>query len=294
MFIGHVPSTAMTYLSRTGRAASWAAWAGGAPAPWHRVALDETYALIEEGRFEDAETRARALVAARRSRRGRDRRPGTLWLAAYAAALAARAHGRQDPSVLVEFEALIAEAGRTYDIHHGLLLPARLNRAWLLMDAARPAEAEAEARDVLRALARRAYPAEDQQRELSALICLGHALCEQGRYEEPETIARAHLHRADDELARSLRILLIRSLSGLGRNEEALAESPEVQALPEPPPYAAGHLEFRRAIALHALGRTGEARAEAGLALAVCELHLHPTHPRITAIRALLSRITPP
>ncbi|MEU4126556.1 hypothetical protein [Streptomyces virginiae] len=284
----------MTYLSRMGVATSWVAWAGGAPAPWHRAALIETYALMEEGRFEDAEARARALVAARRSRRERDRRPGTVWYAAYAAALAVRAHGRQGPSVLAEFEALIAEAERTYDFHHGLLLPARLNRAWVLIDEARPAEAEAEARDVLRALARRAHPAEDRQRELSALVCLGHTLCEQGHHEESETIARHSLPRADeDHLVRSLRILLVRSLSGLGRHEEALAQSSEAQALPEPPPYAAGHVEFRKATALHGLGRAAEARAEAGRALAACERYLHPTHPRITAIHALLSRITP-
>ncbi|MEC4572503.1 hypothetical protein [Streptomyces virginiae] len=284
----------MTYLSRMGLVTSWVAWAGGAPAPWHRAALIETYALMEEGRFQDAEARARALVTARRSRRGRDRRPGTVWYAAYAAALAARAHGRHVPSVVAEFDALIAEAGRTYDVHHALLLPARLNRAWVLIDEARPAEAEAEARDVLRALARRAHPAEDLRRELSALICLGHALCEQGHHEESEKIARANLPRAgEDHLARSLRILLVRSLSGLGRHEEALAQSAEAQALPEPPPYAAGHVEFRRATALHGLGRADEARAEAGRALAACERYLHPRHPRITAIRTLLSRLSP-
>ncbi|MFE9636146.1 hypothetical protein [Streptomyces sp. NPDC006463] len=245
-----------------------------------------------EGRFEDAEARARALVTARRSRRGRDRRPGTVWYAAYVAALAARAHGRQEPSLLAEFEALIAEAERTYHIHHNLLLPARLNRARVLIDEERPAEAEAEARDVLRALARRANRAEDKKLELSALICLGHALCAQGRYEESEAIARANLPRADEDVVRPLRTLLIRSLSGLGRYEEALAES--LEALPEPPPHAAGHLEVHRATALHALGRSDEAQEEAGRALAACERYLHPTHPRTAAIRTLLSRITPP
>lgn len=275
-----------------GKATSWVAWTGGAPAPWHLAVLDEAYALMDEGRFEDAEARARALVTARRSRTRRDRRPGTVWYAAYVAALAARAHGRQEPSLLAEFEALIAEAERTYDIHHGLLLPARLNHAWVLIDEERAAEAEAEALDVLRALARRAQRAEDRQLELSALICLGHALCAQGRYEESETIARAHLPRADEGSVHPLRTLLVRSLSGLERHEEALAES--LEALPEPPPHAAGHLELRRATALHALGRGDEAQAEAGRALAACERNLHPTHPRTAAIRTLLSRITPP
>ncbi|MFK0259332.1 hypothetical protein [Streptomyces sp. NPDC090445] len=281
----------MTYLERVRKATSWVGWAGGAPAPWHLAALDEAYALMDEGRFEDAEARARVLVAARRSRRGRDRRPGTVWYATYVAALAARAHGRQEPSVLTEFEALIAEAEQTYDLHRALLLPARLNRAFVLIDAERPAEAEAEARDVLSALARRAHRAGDQQLELNALICLGHALCAQDCYEESEAIARAALPRADDDAVRALRILLVRSLSGQGRHEEALAESGE--ALPEPP-HAAGKLELHRATALHALGRSGEAQAEAGRALAACERYLHPTHPRIAAVRTLLSRITPP
>ncbi|MFF3429737.1 hypothetical protein [Streptomyces sp. NPDC002602] len=282
----------MTHLRQMGKATSWVAWAGGAPAPWHIAALEEAHALMREGRFEEAEARARAPVTARRSRKGRDRRPATVWYATYVAALAARTHGRQDTSLSAEFDALIAEAGQTYGIHHNLLLPARLNRAWVLIDAGRPVEAETEARDVLRALARRAHRTEEQQIELSALICFGDALCAQGRYEESETIARAHLPRADDAFERSLRILLVRSLSGLERHEEALAES--LKTLPEAAPvHGVGHLELHKAAALHALDRDDEARAEANRALAACERYLHPTHLRIAAIRALLSRITP-
>ncbi|MEU9233503.1 hypothetical protein [Streptomyces subrutilus] len=270
-----------------GQVTSWVAWTGGAPAPWHLAALDEAYALMDRGRFEDAEARARALVKARQKAKGRDRRPGTIWYAAYVAALAARAHGRQGPPLLAEFEALIAEAERTYDIHSGLLLPARLSHAWVLIDEERPADAETEVRNVLRALARRAHKAADQQLELSALICLGHALCAQGRSEEAETIARENQARADDKAIRPLRILLIRSLSGLGRHEEALSQS--LESLPEPPPHDAGHLELYRATALHALGRSAEAQAEARRALAACERYLHPAHPRSVAIRAMLS-----
>ncbi|MGW6833855.1 tetratricopeptide repeat protein [Streptomyces sp. NPDC054949] len=282
----------MTHLSRMGQATSWVAWAGGAPAPWHLAALEEARALMEEGRFEDAEARARALVAARRSRNGRDRRPATVWYATYVATLAARIHGRQEASLLAELDALIAEAERTYGVHHNLLLPARLARAWALIDVERAADAETEAQNVLRSLARRANRAEEDQLELSALLCFGDALCAQGRYEESETIARAHLPRAFDAWARSLRILLIRSLSGQERHEEALTES--LQALPKAPAHGVGHLELYKAAALHALGRNGEAQAEANRALAACERYLHPTHLRIAAIRALLSRIPPP
>ncbi|MFE2527389.1 hypothetical protein ACFXEL_24435 [Streptomyces sp. NPDC059382] len=247
--------------------------------------------LMEEGRFKDAEARARALVAARQSRNGRDRRPATVWYATYVAVLAARVHGRQEASLMAELDSLIAEAEGTYAVHHNLLLPARLTRAWALIDEERAAEAEAEARKVLRALARRANRAEEQQLELSALVCFGDALCAQGRYEESETVARAHLPRAFDAWARSLRILLIRSLSGQGRHEEALAES--LEALPEAPAHGVGHLELHKAAALHALGRNDEALAEADRALTACERYLHPTHLRVAAIRALLSRITP-
>ncbi|MFJ7779612.1 hypothetical protein [Streptomyces yangpuensis] len=284
----------MTHLRRIGRPTSWLAWMGGAPAPWHFAALEQAYALMGEGRFEEAEARARALATARRSRKGRDRRPGTAWYATHVAVVAARAHGRRIPSSLGEVEELIAEAGRTNDLPHGLLLAARLNRALVLIDEERPVEAEAECRDVLRALARRAHPTQYRRIERAALDCLGHALCTQGLYEEPETIARADLPRDDDgEAAHSLRVLLVRSLAGLGRHAEALAESLEAQSLPEPPPHAVGHLELYRATALHGLGRSDEARAEAARALAACERHLHPTHARTAALRSLLSRIPP-
>ncbi|MFE1831962.1 hypothetical protein [Streptomyces yangpuensis] len=276
------------------RPTSWLAWMGGAPAPWHFAALEQAYALMGEGRFEEAEARARAVATARRSRKGRDRRPATAWYATHVAVIAARAHGRREPSSLGEVEELIAEAGRTNYLPHGLLPAARMNRALVLLDEERPAEAESEARDVLLTLARRAHPAKYRRIELTALICLGHALCMQGRYEEPETIARANLPRADDgEAADSLRVLLVRSLSGLGRHEEALAQSLETQALPEPPPHAAGHLELYRATALHGLGRHEEARAEAARALTACERYLHPRHARTAALHTLLSRIPP-
>ncbi len=284
----------MTYLRRMSRPTSWSAWMGGAPAPWHFAALEQAYALMEEGRFEEAEARARALVTARRSRKGRGRRAGTAWYARHVAVVAARAHGRRVPSSLGEVEELIAEAERSNDLPHGLLLAARLNRALVLIDDERPGEAESETRDVLRALARRAHPANYRRIELAALICLGHALCTQDLYEEPETIARASLPRADDgEVVDALRVLLVRSLAGLGRHEEALAESLEAQTLPEPPPHAVGHLELYRAKALHGLGRSDEARAEAARALAACERYLHPTHSRTAALHTLLSRIPP-
>ncbi|MEC4576260.1 hypothetical protein [Streptomyces virginiae] len=46
-------------------------------------------------------------------------------------------------------------------------------------------------------------------------------------------------------------------------------------------------------MALHGLGRHDEAGEEARRALTVCELHVHPSHPRAAAIRALPARTAP-
>ncbi|WP_328738283.1 tetratricopeptide repeat protein [Streptomyces erythrochromogenes] len=85
--------------------------------------------------------------------------------------------------------------------------------------------------------------------------------------------------------------LLLHSLSGQGRHEEALAEphrhSPELY-----PAYAGAH-ELATAVALHGLGRHKEAEEEARRALTACERHLHPDHPRMGEIRALLALIAP-
>ncbi|WP_168714660.1 hypothetical protein [Streptomyces sp. A0592] len=46
-------------------------------------------------------------------------------------------------------------------------------------------------------------------------------------------------------------------------------------------------------MALHALGRHDEAGEEARRALTACERHLHPCHPRVAGIRALLALMAP-
>ncbi|MFE5537084.1 hypothetical protein [Streptomyces sp. NPDC056492] len=191
--------------------------------------------------------------------------------------------------MLAEQEALIEELEQLDGANRDLLLSARLNRAWVLIDEGRPAEAEVEARVVLRALTQLKHLTEVWQLELSALKCLGDTLCAQDEYEEAETIARGNLPRAEKQLATRLHRLLIHSLSGQGRHEEALAESR--RTFPKLPPYASGELELARAVALHALGRTSEAETEARRALAACEPYLHPAHPRVGEVHALLARI---
>ncbi|MFE2165613.1 tetratricopeptide repeat protein [Streptomyces sp. NPDC059447] len=190
---------------------------------------------------------------------------------------------------MAEQETLIEDLEQLDGANRRLLLWARLNRAWVLIDEGRPGEAEVEALVVLRSLTRLAHLTEVWRLELSALQCLGHALCAQDEYQEAETIARGNLPRAEQQPATGLHRLLIRSLSGQGRHEEALTESR--RTFPELPPSDSGELELARAVALHALGRPGEAETEARRALAACERYLHPAHPRVGEVHALLARI---
>ncbi|WP_157853281.1 tetratricopeptide repeat protein [Streptomyces xanthophaeus] len=191
--------------------------------------------------------------------------------------------------MLAELEVLIGELEQLCGWSRILLLEARITRAGVLIEG-RPAEAQAEAEDVLRELMLIKHLTEVWQDELVALICLGEALCTQERYAEAEAIARGHLPRAEKLLAASMHRMLIRSLSGQGRHEEALAECR--RALTELLPSASGDLELATAVALHGLGHHQEAEAEALRGLAACERHLHPTHPRVGEIKELLARIT--
>ncbi|MFE1230574.1 hypothetical protein [Streptomyces sp. NPDC058745] len=248
--------------------------------------MDDVHELVREGRFEAAEALARTVIAARQGKRGRDRRPVTVWQATYYAVMAATVHGR-GAATLAEQEALIEELQQVGGANRALLLSTRLNRAYVLIDEGRPTEAEVEARAVLRALTQLSHLIRVWQIELCALDCLGHALCAQHKYEEAEAIARGNLPQTEGLWPASLQRLLIRSLSGQGRHEEALAESSKT--FPELPS-ASGELELAKAEALHALGRSREAETEARRALAACERYLHPAHPRMGDVHAMLAR----
>ncbi|MER5485742.1 hypothetical protein ABT024_21340 [Streptomyces sp. NPDC002812] len=228
---------------------------------------------MREGLFEAGEARARTVIAAREGIRGRDRRPFTIWWGRYYAIVAAIAHGR-GPTVRAELDTLIGELGQLPGAQRDLPLNARANRAWLLIDDGRPMEAEAEARAILRALTRIQHLCDVQHLELRALHLLGDALCVHDQHDEAEKIARWHLPRADGQMATALHRLLMRSLSGQGRHEEALAES--CKSSPDPLPWASGELELATAAALHGLGQHEEAKEEALRALAACERYLHP------------------
>ncbi|MFF4267530.1 tetratricopeptide repeat protein [Streptomyces virginiae] len=199
--------------------------------------------------------------------------------------MAAVLHGR-GAMVPAELEGLIAGLEQLTGAS-ALLLRARLFRAWVLIEEGRPAEAEAEAKSVLRVLTRTMYVTDVWELELCALVCLGDALCALDRHEEAETIARGHLPRAEGHLAFGLHLLLLHSLSGQGRHQEALAESGRRH--PESSPADSGAHALATAVALHGLGRHDEAREEARRALTACERHLHPGHHRVGEVRALLA-----
>ncbi|MFF4267526.1 tetratricopeptide repeat protein [Streptomyces virginiae] len=249
--------------------------------------MDDAHRLLREGRFEAAEERARAAVAKREGARGRDRRPMAVRQARYYAIWAAALHGR-GASVLPELEDLIADLEPPTDASP-LLLRARLTRAWVLIDEARPAEAQSEAEAVLRVLTRTKYVTDVWELELIALVCMADVLCALDRHEEAETIARGHLPRAPEHFAFGLHLSLLHSLSGQGRHQEALDEC-DVHH-PDSSPADFGAHEFATAVALHGLGRHDEAKEQARRALTACERHLHPDHPRVGEIGALLARM---
>ncbi|MFJ3222612.1 tetratricopeptide repeat protein [Streptomyces sp. NPDC086783] len=251
------------------------------------AALKELLSLVKADRYEEVEVRARALATTPHRNGGRDAM--TVWLARTFAASAAVLHGRGE-EVLPELDALSAELAHTSGTDRTVLLVNRVSRATVLIRLERYTEAEAEVSDVLRAVTRLAHLTDVWDVELSALSCLAEVLCALGRYEEAEAVARGNLPRAKGSRATSLRCLLAQSLNGQGRYEEALAEC----RAPTAPVSRAGtgYLDMVTAAALHGLGHRGEAETAARQALDDCERLLHPSHPRIGKIRALLADIT--
>ncbi len=245
--------------------------------------------LWREGKYEEVEAGARALEAEAARLRRRGLRLSVGWHAKALATAAACAHGR-GAHVLAELETLAADlkgmtgAGRT------LLLMVRNNRVMVLGQQGRCGEAEAEALDLLRELARIKHLAPVWEIELCALGNLADALYYQDRHEEAEAIARGNLPRAEGAALASLHCTLVRSLSGQGRYDEALTEARRFT--PRWDLGQSGSLDLATAGALHGLGRLGEAEAAARQALTDCERFLHPVHPRIQEVRALLARIT--
>ncbi|MFJ5778763.1 tetratricopeptide repeat protein [Streptomyces sp. NPDC093094] len=255
------------------------------------ASLQHALRLAAEGRFEEAETEARAVEAGARRLRPSGRRLAMTWYARTTATAVACAHGR-GTEVLAEMEALVTEMDGAAGSLRTLPLLVRNNRAAVLGWQGRYAEAEAEGDALLRDLSRLKHLAKVWRLELSVLDGLAEALCGLGRPEEAEAIARGNLPRAEDVegAGAALHCTLVRSLNGQGRYAEALAEAR--RTTPQWERGHAGKLDLVTAAALLGLDRREEAEAAARQALAGCETHLHPSHPRRAEARALLARLT--
>ncbi|ELS52708.1 hypothetical protein STVIR_6307 [Streptomyces viridochromogenes Tue57] len=245
--------------------------------------------LLREGRYEEVEAGARALVAEAARLRRRGLRLSVGWHAKALATAVACAHGR-GAQVLAELESLAADLKGTTGSGRTLLLMVRNNHVMALGHLGRCAEAEAEALDLLRELTRIKHLAPVWKIEQCALANLADALYYQDRHEEAEAIARGNLPRAEGAALASLHCTLVRSLSGQGRHDEALTEARRF--VPRWDRGQSGSLGLATAGALHGLGRLEEAEAAARQALTDCERFLHPDHPRIREAHALLARIT--
>lgn len=180
--------------------------------------------LLREGRYEEVEAGARALVAEAARLRRRGLRLSVGWHAKALATAVACAHGR-GAQVLAELESLAADLKGTTGSGRTLLLMVRNNHVMALGHLGRCAEAEAEALDLLRELTRIKHLAPVWKIEQCALANLADALYYQDRHEEAEAIARGNLPRAEGAALASLHCTLVRSLSGQGRHDEALTEA---------------------------------------------------------------------
>ncbi|MFD3437222.1 tetratricopeptide repeat protein [Streptomyces sp. NPDC058685] len=274
----------MMKLRRSVSGRSWPGWSSSSVSRSQQVVLDRVQDLLQAGQYEDAEAEARA-AAARRGRKS------LMWVClTKATALAAGiAHGR-GAELEAELDALIAELDQAEGADRSLLLAVRAIRAVLHVDQGQYAQAEAEARHILRGANRLAHLTEVWDVELSALDSLAAALCGQGRYEEAEAIARGNISRAEGHRAAGFQCALVRSLNGQGRFEEALAETLQIKQ--DRPRSCSGSQDMVTATTLHGLGRRTEAEATARHALSACEQFLHPHHPRVQQARTLLARMT--
>lgn len=257
--------------------------------------MGQATALYHAGRYAEAEAEARAVAAARP--RSRDDVDAPLALSI--AAVAMGAQGRH-AEALVEYDALLPVFRRIFGAEHPQTLKLRSDRAQALTALARHAECEAECAAVARAAARGTGP--DMARLASAARNgLIYALNAQGRHQEAEALAREALaaHRTPDRFGLVLRLGLARSLNGLTRHAEALAEAeradelrrglPEEQRRPE-----TGAVELAVATALLGLGRADEARPRAAAAYEACLTAFGPDHRRTVEGRALLASIGTP
>lgn len=284
----------MTRAQQTGSTDGRSRGARGRLPRARAAALRHLVALIVANEYEEAESAARTLAA--RRRRLWDRGPEQEALFRLAGLAAAVLHGRGE-EVLPELDSLAAEFKRSNSVGRPVLLLLRITRTAALLGEERYTEVESEASGILREVTRLAHMVPVADAEFFALTYLTRALCGQGRFEEAETIARGNLSCATGDSADRWRVLLMRSLNGQHRYEEALAES--IQPAVPLPLVGLGRREGGKAerglvtaTALHGLGRHREAEVMTRQTLdQKAQLH-HPRHPGIRELRELLARIT--
>ncbi|MFK4101818.1 tetratricopeptide repeat protein [Streptomyces sp. NPDC019531] len=136
-------------------------------------------ALLQAGRYAEAEAKARAVAADR---------PDEAPLALAVAALATGAQGRH-AEALAEYDALLPAYGRAFGAEHPRTLMLRSNRAQTLIALGRHAECEAECAAVARAAVRVRGP-ERPRMEAAARNGQIYAVNAQGRHPEAERLAR--------------------------------------------------------------------------------------------------------
>ncbi|MFF4061181.1 tetratricopeptide repeat protein [Streptomyces sp. NPDC001668] len=252
-----------------------------------RPTLAPVVALVQAGRYAEAEAVARAVAAGHP-----EDAPPALSLAA----LAAGAQGRH-AEALAEYDTLLPLFGRQFGAEHPQTLMLRCNRAQTLTVLGRHAECETECAAVARAAVRVRGP-ERQRMTAAARNGQIYALNAQGRHPEAERLAREALaaHRTADRFALTLRLGLARSLNGQGRHEEAFTEARRADELNRRLPAQArrtetGAVELALAGALLGLGRAAEARSRAAAAHDACVATFGPGHYRTAEARELLDRV---
>ncbi|MER6288760.1 tetratricopeptide repeat protein [Streptomyces sviceus] len=252
-----------------------------------RPLLAPVVALVQAGRYAEAEAAARAVAA---------ERPEHAPLALSLAALSTGAQGRH-AEALAGYDELLPVFGRQFGAEHPQTLLLRSNRAQTLTALGRHAECEAECAAVARAATQVKGP-ERQRMTAAARNGQIYALNAQGRHPQAERLARETLaaHHTADRFALTLRLGLARSLNGQGRHEEAFAEARQAATLNRRLPEEArrtetGAVELAMAGALLGLGRTAEARTRATTAHDACTAAFGSHHYRTTEARELLDRI---
>ncbi len=252
-----------------------------------------------QGDLAAAETIARENLSLLEARHGRAPHPNTL---AVRGALAAVLFDRGDfAAALTEGEHAIADATALYGATSPAVSNLRGNRANALKALGRAAEAEAEYRTAIAALATAPLEAGNEEQRLIAAFNLLELLNEGERWQEAHAHGEALLAEAEHVLGREHIVTLetrdALGVTALGRGDAAQAEALHRDALTakrktlgDDSPYTAS-AHHRLGLALIALHRTEDARRELEAALATRRAALGADHPDTRAAAEAVARM---